>query len=240
MPPGYDLTAPGRPVRGPIKLLIPIIAAVVIAAVAAAIAINARSERAALLTPPPPVASTATRIAVQYDEATGVVSMPGLQATVPKSPFTSDRMIIDMFDVFEDTIESQVVVQKNYDGHNSWYAVVDAGLLDRKVSGKDTEETAEKTFAQVLKNGFSDMKLSVKNRKSAALRSSMGKAWVLSADVHYRHKGVKSSYDRVNVLVVEAGSGRYVCWLSDRPNKSDPAVKAAIDASIASLKVTPR
>lgn len=240
MPPGYEF---GRPVRrGPRSLVVPIVIAVAVGALAVVIAVQARSQSADLLAPPPPVSTVAQRVTLSYDETSGVVTMPSLKVTVPQAPFTAERSDFDIFGIFSDSVTADTVVQHyGKDNKQSWIAVVDTGVVEDKLVGKDPQTTAENAFDAVVKTAFGPgVKATVKNRHSAALADMPDKVWIVNGDVHYHVKGVRSTYDRVNLMAIDVGSGHYVGWLSDRPNASAPAVKQAIDASIKTMRVTSR
>ena len=236
MPPGYDLGRPTR--RGPVALLVPIGIAIAAGALAVVIAVHARGQSAELLSPPEPVASSAQRVVLSYNEDSGVATMPSLEVTMPSGPFVSDHSDFDIYGIFSDSVQAEATVQ-HYAKNQSWVAVVDTGVLEDKLVGKDLEATTKNAFDLIVKNGFGpNAKVTVKNLHSAALKSNPDKVWIVNGDVHYKVKGVTSTYDRVNMMVVDIGSGHYVGWLSDRPNKSKPSVKKAIDASIKTIRIT--
>jgi hypothetical protein len=56
--------------------------------------------------------------------------------------------------------------------------------------------------------------------------------------MHYRLKGLASSYDRVSLLVAKGPSGNYVAFLSSRPDDAGAGIKKAVQGSVDTVHLT--
>lgn len=244
MPPGYDFARRPRPAaalnRRRFAPLVSILVAVVVGVVVVTIAVRTRTEATSLLDPPPPVSSTAAaRVRADFDENTRVLTMPSLQVTMPGPPYKVSESEYAGYGMFSDGVEGEVIVENDSERKSDkWVSTVAAGVLKPELAGKDLKSTADKVFDTMVESGFSDMKVKITKAKSQPAAGYSDKAWIANGQVHYHRKGIDSTYDAVSVLVVDAGDGRYVGWLSGRPNKSDPSVKAAISASVKTIKIS--
>ncbi|WP_231920305.1 DUF2510 domain-containing protein [Microlunatus soli] len=243
MPPGYEFSRPERASRRPSRRLSPVvalIAALLVGAVGVAAVVKTRTEASSLLQPPPPVSSAElAKIRVEFDESTRVVTAKPLQVTMPGAPYETSETPGAGYGVFKPgAVESSLIVQKDYNGKGDpWVGVVAAGVYGPEQTGKDVETTAERVFQELADSGYDGMKISIKNATSKKLKGYQVDGWIATGDIHYKEKGIKSTYDIVSVLVIDGGSGQHVGWLTSRPNKSTASAKAAVAASIKSIKI---
>lgn len=243
MPPGYDFARPRRR-RTRRRPVLSVLVAVVVAAMAFVIVINARTEASSWLQPPPPKASDQTRLITDYQDATRLMTVgpsrddPVLRVVMPGKPYETARSGMSGYGVFNPGVDSQSVVDDDYDGKgNKWVAMVAGGVVISDLTKKDPQSTAEKVFARMATTGYTGLSVKIKNAKSHGYPGYSDKAWVVTGEIHYSVKHVASSHDVVSVLVVDAGNGRYAGWFTSRPDKSKPTLKSAVEATIKTIQI---
>jgi hypothetical protein len=243
-PPGYEpVVRRARPRRSSrIGAVLSIAAVVAIAAVVLTIVINGRTSSAELLTAPPsPTRAPASDPTAQpddlgFDELSRAVSLTGLKATMPGEPYSVTESTLPAA-VLQDGVQGVATVQSDYDDNGSdWVAVVGVGHVPTTLIGKDLPATADAVFDRFVAASFSG-KVSVKKVSRKTFTDYPRPVRIINAQVHYKVKGVRSTYDKVSLLVLEADNGRYVSWLSSRPNTAGSEVEKALQASINSIQI---
>ena len=114
-----------------------------------------------------------------------------------------------------------MLVHRDYDDNQDWYATAGVGLLPESlvVTG-NLKKTGERLFMSLRKRFFAGRttQLQSSSRRRRPTCPTPGKSIVLSGEVHYKIKGLPSTYDRMFVALVELRSGRYAAFYSVRPN----------------------
>jgi hypothetical protein len=247
-PPGYE--PPTRPDgTRPFSLksaLIGVGAVVLIGIIVLAVALYGRPSPVDLQ-PPPPVddgslpasASPSADPSEAYDPVTRKFAFDGLQITIPGEPYTVGST---EFDDLGGTpgVSASVSVHENYNGKGSdWRAALTVGRVPKELAGTNLTHTADKIITSWQRTAFDDSKVTIKNLKKSTLTKNLPRpARIITADMHYKVKGVKSSYDRVSLLVAKGPSGEYVAFLSSRPNDADAGTKKAVQDSIKTVQLT--
>ncbi|QGN34128.1 DUF2510 domain-containing protein [Microlunatus sp. Gsoil 973] len=246
-PPGYE-----RPVRsgssGSFSLrpaLLGIGAVVLVGLIVLAVAVFGRPTPVGLQPPPPaadgslPAPSPTAEPSAGYDPASRKFAFDGLEITLPAKPYVVRST------EFNDLggspgMTASAPVHEDYNGSGSdWTAAFDVGSVPTEHAGKNIAETADKIIAWWQQNAFNDTVVTVKNAKRSTITKNLPRpARIVTADLHYKVDGVKSSYDRVSVLVAKGPSGEYVAFISSRPNDADARTKKALQDSIDTVHLT--
>ncbi|QDP94952.1 DUF2510 domain-containing protein [Microlunatus elymi] len=242
-PPGYEpRRAPARHRNRSLVSTLIAIAAMVIAAVLVLVIVTHPHQGSDELSPPPPLSSSEQSSAandVYYDDSTRELTAPGLKVIMPDSPYLvlgSDPAVPGILD--KGALGS-ASVHKNYSGSSDWQAVVAAGVVDDSMIGKDLDSTTAAVFGKFVDDAFVDVEVQLKKKTAQTLTTGLPHpARVINAEAHYHVRGLPSSYDKISVMVVDLGDGRYTGWVSSRPNDSSAKLQNALQASIKTVQVT--
>jgi len=218
---------------------------VLVGAIVLAIVLFGRPSPAGLQPPPPqddssspsesPSPSATPTGPFTYDTATRVFAYDGLQITLPDKPyFAIQPGATDLGGPDGIGVESYAVVHKDYNGKSSdWDATVEVDQVGPALTGKTLEQTADKIISGWSKGAFAGSPAKIMNEhKSTITKNEPRPARIITADMHYSIKGVASKYDHVSLLVTKGPSGKYVAFLSSRPDDASPKIKTALQASI--------
>jgi hypothetical protein len=239
-PPGYEPAVRRARRSARTRAVVSMVVAVVIAAVVVLVVINERTSNADLLQPPPrptgpPAKPTAQPDDLTYDDLTRAVSLTGMKVTMPAGPYSVDESSIPVV-VLEEGVQAVATVQKDYDGTSDWVAVVGVGHVPVAAAGKDLPSIADGLLDRFVKAEFSG-KVTVKNATRKTYTDYPRPVRIINADVHYKVKGVTSTYDRVSMLVTQGAGDGYIAWISSRPNKADAKVQKALQDCIGSIQI---
>jgi hypothetical protein len=169
-----------------------------------------------------------------YDAATRVFAYDGLQITLPDAPYITTQTGTDLGGPAGIGVESYAVVHKKYNGKSSdWDATVEVDQVGPELTGKTLEQTADKIISAWAHGAFASSPAQVRNeKKSTITKNEPRPARVITADMHYSIKGLSSKYDHVSLLVSKGPSGKYVAFLSSRPDDASAKIKTALQTSI--------
>lgn len=239
-PPGYEPAVRRARRSARARAVVSMLVAVVIAAVVVLVVINERTSSADLLQPPPRPTGPAAKPTAQpddlsYDELTRAVSLTGMKVTMPAAPYTADESSLPVV-VLEEGVQAVATVQKDYNGTSDWVAVVGVGHVPVAAAGKDLASTADGLLDRFVKAEFSG-KVTVKNTTRKTYTDYPRPVRIINADVHYKVKGVSSTYDRVSMLVTRGAGDGYIAWISSRPDKANAKVRKALQDSIGSIQI---
>lgn len=173
---------------------------------------------------------------VEIDERTRELSIPGLSLTLPLEPYEEVRTGDPLSGLIVNGATNLTVVQEDYRPNRDWAAELLVGQVDEAWVDKDVAATGDALFDRIVEFYYGDHDPTLKKR--AANTYTEGYPYpirIVSADVHFRIKGLDSDYDNVSLLVAPRPDGGFNAWFSRRPNNSDPEVRKALDASIATM-----
>lgn len=174
--------------------------------------------------------------AVSYRPATRTVSVDELRMVMPAAPYDCLDAPAALFP-FASAVSCDVLVHRDYDEKQDWYATAGVGLLPESlvVSG-NLKKTGESLFMSLRKRFFPghDTKVA-KFVATPTDLSTPGKSIVISGEIQYKIKGLPSTYDRMFVALVELRSGRSAAFYSVRPNDLPQPALTALDASLDTL-----
>lgn len=250
-PPGYERPAGAGPRTSWRPALLAVGAVVLAAAIVLAIVLFGKPTTPGLQPPPPakdnpsesasPSPSPSPTGPFTYDAATRVFAYDGLRITMPGKPYTvTQARGTDLSGKIGVGVQAFALVHKNYNGQSSdWDATVEVDEVGADLTGKNLDDTADKIISMWSKGAFAGSPAKITNeQKSTITKNEPRPARIITADMHYSIKGLASRYDHVSLLLTKGPSGKYVAFLSSRPNDASAKVKKALQASINTVHLT--
>lgn len=250
-PPGYERPAGAGPRMSWRPALLAVGAVVLVAAIVLAIVVFGKPTPPGLEPPPPenyessasasPSPSPSPTGPVSYDAATRVFAYDGLRITMPGKPYiVTQSRGTDLGSTIGVGVQAYAPVHKNYNGRSSdWDATVDVDEVGADLTGKNLDDTADKIISMWAKGAFAGSPAKITNEQQSTITKNEPRpARIVTADMHYSIKGLASHYDHVSLLVTKGPSGKYVAFLSSRPDDASAKIKNALQASINTVHLT--
>lgn len=225
-----------------------------VAAIVLGIVLFGKPASVALQPPPPQAADSsptssaspypsapASGTSYSFDATTRVFSYDGLRITLPDKPYViTQSQGTDLGGPTGVGVQADAVVHKNYNGKSSdWDATVDVDQVGAELTGHNLNQTADKIISVWAQGAFGGSPAKIQNeQKSTITKNEPRPARIITADLHYSIKGVASRYDHVSLLVTKGPSGKYVAFLSSRPNDASAKIKTALQDSINTIHLT--
>lgn len=171
---------------------------------------------------------------VRFDPVTRMFLMDGLRLTLPAAPYAITRPERTDLGGPGGGVRADAVVHKDYNGRGSdWDATVEVDHVGPTMRGKTLNQTADKIISTWATSAFAGVPATIKNEKKVTITKGEPRpARIITADLHYKVKGVKSTYDHVSLLVIKGPSGNYVAFISSRPGDASPKIKKSLQDCI--------
>lgn len=231
--------ASAAPRTVPLIAAIGLVAGVVVLSLIVISGIVAISERRLPSGPAaaPPAAPAVTSI--DFDEATLKAQAGLVSVTMPEAPFICDPPQ-EKETVFAQVMMCQALVHKAYnDAGDAWLASVVFGTLQRQSDDDSTlEDIASEAVRDVQAMSFST-EIEFEHVATGQWVKSIpvDESYAIAGEVHYKIKGLPSTYDRMVLIARKLPSGEIVVFITMRPSDTPKATHAALQASLDSLKL---
>jgi hypothetical protein len=191
--------------------------------------------------PAPSAAATVDRAGYgaygRLNEVTGEVAFGSATMTLPGSPYRSVGGAIEVPDAFDAMFLATAPVHPDFDGSQTWTAMVGLGYIPAEAWQDDPRAFAEEAMA-----GFS---LRFFGRNHTSVRDlGYQLTWVdghscaeVTGDVHYDVKGLPSSYDRVRLIGCPRSDGSVIAAVSSIPDDADPELSRLAEDALSTLAI---
>lgn len=226
------------------RVPVPLAVAIVIAAVLASLvvvgsAVQLSQQRLPTGPPRDPPSPTAPATGVRLGPGPLDASVGQLVVTLPDAPYVCQSYPPKLPPTFPNTATCGVAVHPNYNGKNDWYA--NAGLAQippaLTVPG-DPVATGEQVLESFAAQFYRGQRPTWENRSSRPYATpSVPEATLLTGELHIRVAKLPTRYDQVELVLVALSEDRYAAYFAGTPNDAPAAVRTALDASLASLRV---
>lgn len=189
------------------------------------------------IAPPAPIPSSEVANRPKYNETTREADVGGLIATMPGDPFY-DGAVDEVPGVLGPARLSQAWTEANFDGDKDWYSTCIIGIIDEKlVVDGDIAKTGENLWKELDKSWYVGVETTDKPVGEPQTQQVDGlDVYTKQVDRHVSMKGLKAKYDRMTMIVLDLGDGRYGVWAGSRPDNMKKPMMEEFQKSLDSLR----
>lgn len=228
--------SPRRPLRGP-WVLGPVLVALLLLAIGGVVYL--RSSRTESLALPPPTATAAPTLQVDYDMYSRVATVDNVSAALPGAPY-GNGSVEPVRPLLTSAALTQLTVHEHYDGNQNWTAVAGFGVVAPEIGVRnDTKATAGGVFDRARSTFYPGLRYRLSDQVSQWVRVGPVLTYALQARVNYSVPKVPSRYDILTVVVIPLpGDDGFAAWFAGIPNDAGKPAHAALVASLNSIRAT--
>jgi hypothetical protein len=172
----------------------------------------------------------------RLDEKTRHATLAGGRMELPGEPYELVADPVSVPGVFDAMFVANAPVHPNFNGSETWAATVGLGHIPADAwSEDDLPGFARKALTGFSEQFFGYHPTSVKKINYGDVTVSGRSCAEISANVHYRVKGLASRYDRLVIIGCPANDGSVIAAISSVPDDAPKPLVALASESLGTL-----
>lgn len=172
----------------------------------------------------------------RLNEVTGEVAFGSATMTLPDRPYRPIGGAITVPGAFDAMFVATAPVHPDFNGSETWTAMVGLGHIPAESWQDDPREFAEGAMAGFSLRFFGRHPTSVQGLDYHLTWVSGHSCAEVTGDVHYDISGLPSSYDRVRLIGCPRADGSVIAAISSVPDDADPQLARQAEDSLATLE----